>query len=122
MASGFGTDELDVAALADLGEMGVLGQKAVAGMDRIDIADFGRADDAIDLEITFLTGGFTDTDGLIRQLDVEGIDVRLGIDGQRLDPEFLAGADDAQRDLAAIGDEDLVKHGSGERGLGELRR
>ena len=45
------TDELDFAALADLGEMRVLGQKSVARMDRIDIADFGRAHDAIDFQI-----------------------------------------------------------------------
>jgi hypothetical protein len=57
--------------------MGVLGQESVAGMDGIDVADLGRADDAVDLEITVLTGSFTDTDGFIRELDVERIDVRL---------------------------------------------
>src|SRR5450432_3077129 len=45
-------DELDLAALADLGEMRVLGQKSVARMNSIHVAHFRRAHDAIDLEIT----------------------------------------------------------------------
>ncbi len=112
---GLRTDELDVAAFADLGEMGVLGQEPVAGMDGIDIADLRRADDAIDFEITLLTGGFTDTDRLVGELHMERIDIRRRIDRQRLDPKFLAGADDAQSNLAAIGDEYLIKHGARDR-------
>jgi len=29
--------------------MGILGQKAVAGMNRVDVADLSRADNALDL-------------------------------------------------------------------------
>ena len=50
-------DELDIAALADFGEVRVLGEKSVAGMNRIDVADFGRAHDAIDFQIAFRLGG-----------------------------------------------------------------
>ena len=39
-------DELDLAVAADLGEVGVLGEEAVAGMDRLDVGDLGGADDA----------------------------------------------------------------------------
>ena len=42
-------DELDLAAFADLREMRVLCQKSVSGMNRIHVADFRRAHDAIDL-------------------------------------------------------------------------
>ncbi len=103
-------DELDVAARADLGEMRVLGQKTVAGMNRIDIADLRRADDPIDLQITLAARRLADADRFVGQLDVQRIDVRLGIDRDRPDPEFFAGANDAQRDLAAIGDQDFAEH------------
>ena len=103
-------DELDVAALADVGEVRVLGEKSVAGMNRIDVADFGRADDAVDLQIAVGARRRADADRFVGELHVERIHVRLGINRQRLDAEFLAGADDAERDFAAIGDQDFVEH------------
>ena len=105
-------DELDIAALADFGEVRVLGQKSVAGMNRIDVADFGRADDAIDLQITFRAWRRADANRFVGQLDVERIDIRLRINREGADAEFLAGANDAQRDFAAIRDEDFLKHRS----------
>ena len=41
-------DKLNVAAFAHLGEMRVLGQKSIPGMDRIDVANLGCAHDPID--------------------------------------------------------------------------
>jgi hypothetical protein len=38
---GTGSDELDMARLANFGEMGVLGEEAVTGMDRVDVGDLG---------------------------------------------------------------------------------
>jgi hypothetical protein len=38
--------------------------------------------------------------------------VGVGIDRHRGDAQFLAGADDADGDLAAVGDEDFVEHGN----------
>jgi hypothetical protein len=37
-------------------------------------------------------------------MDVHGIDVGLGIDGDGFHPELAAGADDAQGDFTAVGD------------------
>ena len=45
---GWRPDEFDLAAIAHFGEVRVLRQKTVTGMNRIDIADLGRAHDAID--------------------------------------------------------------------------
>ena len=42
-----GPDELDVARLALLGELRVLRQEAVPGMDGVDVGDLGRADDPV---------------------------------------------------------------------------
>src|SRR5439155_2985348 len=41
-------DELDVARPADFGEVSVFRQKAVARMNRLDVADLGGTDDARD--------------------------------------------------------------------------
>ena len=90
--------------------MRVLGQKTVPGMNGIHIADFSRADDAIDLEVALGTRGGPDTDGLVGQLHMEGVHIRLGINGQGLDPELFAGTNDAQCNLAAIGNENFIKH------------
>ena len=52
----------------------------------------------------------TDADVLVGEPDVQRVLVRLGIDGDRLDAQLAAGMDDAQRDLAAVGDQDLLEH------------
>src|SRR5262245_15507601 len=48
-----GADELDVAAFADFHEMRVLSEESVAGVNRVNVADLGRAHDPIDSQITF---------------------------------------------------------------------
>ena len=61
-----GADEVDLATAADLGEMGVFGQKAVAGMNRLHVADLGGADDAVDLQVAVGGLGRADADRLRR--------------------------------------------------------
>src|SRR5205085_7964358 len=97
-------DKLDLATLADFREVRVLGEKSIAGMDRIHVAHFGRAHDPIDFQIALRTRRRADADGFVGELDVERIDIRFGINGERADAEFLARADDAQRDLAPVCD------------------
>ena len=55
-------------------------------------------------------GGGADAHGLVGEAHVERARVGLGVDGDGLDAELAAGAQDAQRDLAAVGDEDLLEH------------
>ena len=104
MACARRTDEFDLAAFADFGEVRVLGQKSVAGMNRIDIAHLGRAHDAVDFQITFRAGRRADANRFIGQLDMERIDIGFGINRQGANAELLARANNAQRDLAAISD------------------
>ncbi len=44
-------DELEVATPADLGEVRVLAQEAVAGVDRLDVGDFGGGDEPGDVQV-----------------------------------------------------------------------
>ena len=41
---------------------------------------------------------------------MHGVGVGGGMHGDGMDAEFLAGAQHTQRDLTAIGDQDLVEH------------
>jgi len=41
------------------------------------------------------------------------VGVHLGVNGNGVDAQFLAGAQNAQGDLAAVGDQDFAQHGSG---------
>src|SRR6476620_7297010 len=104
------SDKLDIAAGANLGEVAVFGEEAVAGVNRVHVGDLRSADDPIDFEVAFGTGRRPDANGFIRQLDVETFQVGLGIDGDGLNPEFFARSDDPEGDFAPIRDEDFLEH------------
>ena len=94
--------------------MGVLGEKTVSGMDGIDIGNLGSTDDAVDFQIAFTAGCRTDTDRLIGELHMEGVDIRFGIDGHGANAEFLAGTNNPQGNLPPIGDKDFLEHEFGD--------
>jgi len=64
-----------------------------------------------DIEITLVRRGRPDTHGFVRQLDVFGVTVGLGVHNNRPDTQLTAGSLNAQGDFAAIGDEDFPEHG-----------
>src|ERR1035438_9558247 len=109
---GFGlrTYELDVTGLALLGEFRVLRQEAVPWMDGVDIGDLGRAYDPVGPQVAVRAAGAADAYRLVGELHVERLDIRLGIDRERLDAELAACADDSQGDFTAVGDEDFLDH------------
>ena len=82
---------------------GVLGQKTVARMNRLHVADLGGADDAVDLQIAVGGLGRADAIGLVGQFEVGGAAVGLAEDGHGFDAQLAAGANDPQGDLTAIG-------------------
>src|SRR5262249_10686012 len=103
-------DELDLAGAADLGEVRVLGEEAVAGVDGLDVGQLGGADEPWDFQVALGRRGRADADGLVGQLEVGGAAVGLAVDGDHFDAEVLAGADDPQGDLTAIGNQDTLEH------------
>jgi hypothetical protein len=92
--------------------MGVFGKKSIAGMDRVHIRDFRRADNTINAKITFTGRSFADADGFVRELDVHGVGVGFRINRDGADVQFFAGADDPNGNFAAIGYQNFLKHGS----------
>ncbi len=111
------TDEDETGALHPLGEIRVLGQEAVARVDGHGVGHLGRADDGRDIEITVAGRRRSDTDGLVGQQDVLQVPVRLGMDRDGADAELAAGAQDPERDLAPVGDENLLDHAAWWGGL-----
>jgi hypothetical protein len=87
------------------GEGGVLGQEAVAGVDRLGAGALDRVEQLLDRQVALAPPARAEQVGLVGALDVQRVAVELGVDGDRRDAELLAGADDPHRDLAAVGDQ-----------------
>jgi hypothetical protein len=62
------------------------------------------------MQIAVRALGRADADALVGKTYMERIGIRSGMDGHGLDPHFLAGPDDTERYLAAIGDQYFFKH------------
>ena len=111
-----GADEGDARGVAGIDEAGVLRQKAVARMDRIGPGLLGHADDLWDREIGLdRPQPLADAVGLIGLEAVQPELVLFGEDRDGLLSHLVGRAHDADGDLAAIGDEDLLEFWHRER-------
>ena len=90
--------------------MRVLRKEPIARMDRVNVADLGRAHDTIDFQITLKAGRSADTDGFIGELDVQRIDICFRVNCEGADAEFLTGANHPKRDFSAISNENFLEH------------
>ena len=75
-------------------------------MDCLGAGFAGRGDDRVDPQVALGRRRRADPDRAIRQPDVLGVGVRVAVDGDGLHPGLVTGPDDANRDLAAVGDQD----------------
>src|SRR5262249_24592172 len=103
-------DELEVAAPADLGEVGVLAQEPVAGVDRLDVRHLGGGDDPGDVQITVGAGRPADAERPVGLRQVGRVAIGLRVARDHLDAELPARANDPQRDLTTIGHQNPLKH------------
>ena len=94
----------------DLGEAGVLGQEAVAGMHGVGAGDLAGGEQPRDVEVAFGGGGRPDAHALVGQAHVHGVGVGGRVHGDGGDAELLARALDAQCNLSPVGDQDFVEH------------
>ena len=107
---GLRPDEMDVVLFEDLGEAGVLRQEAVARMHRVGTGDLAGGEQRRNVEIAVARGGRADAHALVGEPHMHGVLVGGRMHGDGRDAELLAGAQHAQRDLAAVCDQDLVEH------------
>jgi len=103
------TDEDDARVRAGAGKGGVLGEEAVPGMDGVRPRLLRGGDHVVDDEIALPGRGRAHPDGLVAAAHVQSGPVGVAIDGDGRDAHLLAGAGDADRDLAAVGDQDLAE-------------
>ena len=103
-------DKDDAGALAGFGETDILGQKAIAGVDRLRAGLPGRLENAVRAEIAVADARFPDCHRLVGHLDVERLLVGGGMDRDNPHAEAMRGAGDAACDLATVGDQDGGEH------------
>ncbi len=77
--------------LEDLGEAGILGKEAVAGVDRVRAGDFAGGEQCRDIQIALSGWRRTDADAFIGEADMHGIGVGRGVNGDCLNAQLLAG-------------------------------
>ena len=68
-----------------------------------------RVDDRVDAQVTLACRRRTDVDGVIGGADVSRLGVGIAVDGDGLAANGVAGADDAQRNLATVGNQDPME-------------
>ena len=105
---GGGTDELDARLLAGPGKVAVLAQEAVAGVDGVGPVLLGQVDDAGDVQIG-AQGALVLADqiGLIRGGAEQAVGILVGIDGDGLKTQVVAGPEHPHGDLAPVGHQNL---------------
>ncbi len=80
-------------------------------MDGVGTADDGGGDNSGDVQVGFGGGRRTNTDCFVGEPDVEAVFIGFGVDGDGFDAHFAAGANDAECNFSAVGNQDLSEHG-----------
>ena len=99
-------DEDEAGGDAGFGEIGALGEEAVARMDSLGAGRLGRADEVRDREIGLRRRRRADAHGGVGEAHMQGLGVGVAVDGNDAEALGAGGADDPAGDLAAIGDKD----------------
>ena len=107
---GRGADEDDSGLAAGAGELRVLGEESVAGMDGFGSAAARGFENPGNVEVGLGCLGGAEVLAEIGLAHVESTTVYVGVDRDRLDAHLATGTNDANRNLAAIGDEDSLEH------------
>ena len=115
------THERQPLARADLGEVRVLGQESVAGVDAVGTGPQRRLHDVGHVEVAAPWRGRSDVHRLVGQADDGGVAVGGRVHGDDLDAEFPAGPRDADGDLAAVRDEQAADHRGRPAGRSSIR-
>ena len=89
----------------------VLGEESIAGVDGLGAGAAGGLENLGNVEIGLRRLGGTEVLAEIGLAHMQSAPIDIGIDRDRFDAHFAAGTDDANRDLAAVGDKDSFEHG-----------
>ena len=100
---GAGAHPGDAGGSDGAGEVGVLGEEAVAGVDGVGASGPGKVEDGVGVGVG---GALGQGVGLVGELGGRAHEVLGGVRQDRGPSQVPDGADDSQGDLAAVGDED----------------
>ena len=103
-------DERDTHGGDGAGEVGVLGEEAVAGVDTVRAAAADRVQDRLGVEVALSCALAAERVRLVGEADVVGVAIELGVHGDGLHAEVPSGPDDPHGDLTTVGDQDLLEH------------
>lgn len=106
------TDKLDTTTGADLGQLRILGQESIAGMQGIAARGNGQVNYIMCIEIAN-NGIRPDVISFIGLFDMECMPVSIGIDCDGLDPHFGASTNNANSNFPSIGYKDFFYHAAG---------
>ncbi len=81
-------------------------------MDRLRARASGHIQDRVRAQVGLDRRRVPNVIRLVRFANVERGAVRIRIDGDGGDAQLAAGADDAHRNLSAVGNQDLLEHGA----------
>ncbi len=107
---GFGADEGEARLFDLFGEIGILGEKAVAGVNGGGTGNLCRGDDRRNVQVGIGGKGRADADGFVRQGQVHQFAVGGGMHRDGLDAQLLAGSQDPQGDFTAVCDQYFFQH------------
>ena len=108
-----GRSDKDKACLCDrLNKLGVFGQKPITGMDCLCACIKGCLNNQVRAKVAIGYRGWPKAHGLIRHLNMQCVCIRVRVDSNCLHAQRFGSAHNPARDLAPIGDQYFVKHGS----------
>ena len=102
-------DKLDVAGLADFGEVSGFGQEPISRVNRVDVEDFRGADDRWNVQVALRGRRRTNADGLVGKPHMKRIAVDFAVHRDRANAHLFARPDNATGNLAAIGDQNFAE-------------
>jgi hypothetical protein len=95
-----------------LGEVRVLGQEAVSGVDGVRPRIGSGLEHLGHVQVTGGRGVTAQGERFVGRADMQCVPVRIGVDGYACDPGVPAGTGNADSDFATVGDEHLAHDGS----------
>ncbi len=93
------------------GEVGVLGEEAVAGVHRVGARPRGDVEEFLGDQVGVGGGGAVQCERLVGHAHVRRVPVRVGVHGHAGQPRVCRGPDHPHGDLPAVGDEHLGNGG-----------
>ena len=85
-------------------------EETVTGVNGDRISDFGGRNDSWYVEVTFGGAGRADADRFVSKAHVHQVAVCTGVHRYGFDAELFTGPQNSESNLAAVGNQDFIKH------------